>query len=241
VISAHALRERSPQNKLAAMHSNLLMAIFERLYDRYGQQGWWPGDTKFEIAVGAILTQAISWTGVEKALSNLQSAGVFSMDGLNKIPQDDLARLLRPCLYYNVKARKLKAFVEHTVNYYNSDLDVLLAREPQSLRRELLSIYGIGEETADDILLYAAGQPFFVIDAYTRRILIRLGMAPKLQAYEAYQELFHRSLPNSTRLFNEYHALLDRHAKETCRKKPLCTGCCILDLCHMGQQNSTQA
>ena len=213
-----------------------LLEVFHRLYDRYGPQGWWPGDTRFEVIVGSILTQAISWTGVEKGLENLKAAGVFSVEELQAVPQDDLAQLIRPCLYYNMKARKLKAFVRHLSDHYGGDLGAFLSQESLTLRQELLSIYGIGDETADDILLYAAERPFFVIDAYTRRILERLGIAPGKRDYRSFQELFHRELPRDTDLFNEYHALLDRHARELCRKAPVCSPCCLLEVCPTGQQ-----
>lgn len=215
----------------------MLIEVFHRLYDRYGPQRWWPAESTFEVIVGAILTQGVSWTGVEKALDNLKPAGVFSLEGLRSTPDEELAQLVRPCLYYNVKARKLKAFAEHLWFRHNGNLETFLAQESSALRAELLSIYGIGEETADDILLYAAEKPFFVIDAYTRRILKRLGMAPAQETYRAYQGLLHRELPRDAQMFNEYHALLDRHAKESCRKRPECPSCCLLDICSTGRRN----
>jgi len=212
-----------------------LLEVFQRLYGCYGPQGWWPAQRKFEVIVGAILTQAISWTGVERAIENMRAAGVFSLEGLTETPAEELARLVRPCLYYNVKASKLKAFAAHLWRHHQGDLEAFLSQDAPALRQELLSIYGIGEETADDILLYAAERPYFVIDAYTRRIVRRLGMAPAREDYRSFQGLFHRGLPREASLFNEYHALLDRHAKESCRKRPLCSSCCLLELCPTGQ------
>jgi len=219
------------------MRGNALLEVFRRLHQRYGSQGWWPAESRFEVIVGAILTQGVSWANVERALENLKQAGVFSLQGLRECPHEQLASLLRPCLYYNVKTRKLKAFAEHLHRRYADNLETFLSQEPSALRSELLAIYGIGEETADDILLYAAGQPFFVIDAYTRRILKRLGLAPSQDGYQAYQQLFHQGLPRDAGMFNEYHALLDRHAKESCHRRPLCLSCCLLDLCPTGRGN----
>ena len=213
----------------------ILLEVYDRLYQRYGPQHWWPGDGPLEVILGAILTQFTAWANVEKALSNLKGAGLMSTTTLRDIPEERLAALLRPSGTFNSKARKVKAFVNHLCERYGGDLGSLLSREPAVLRRELLSIYGIGEETADDILLYAAGVPSFVIDAYTRRIIQRLWLAPERQSYHAYQELFHQALPGNATLYNEYHALLDRHAKETCRTRPLCAGCCLLELCATGQ------
>lgn len=212
-----------------------LVEIYHRLYQRYGPQHWWPGESRFEIVVGAILTQSAAWKNVERALENLKTAGCFSAQALREIPEGELAVLLRPSGYFNAKARKLKAFINHLWAEYRGDLGLLLGKDGADLRRELLSIYGIGEETADDIVLYAAEQPSFVIDAYTRRILQRLGLSPREESYRAYQQLFHGALPPDASLYNEYHALLDRHAKESCKKEPLCEGCCLLEMCPTGR------
>ncbi len=212
-----------------------LIEIYHRLFQWYGPQHWWPGESPFEIVIGAILTQGTAWANVERALNNLKTADCFSSKTLLEVSEEELAILLRPSGYFNAKARKLKAFINHLWEEYEGELDMLLAKEGNELRQELLSIYGIGEETADDIVLYAAEQPSFVIDAYTRRILQRLGLSPKEGSYGAYQEVFHGALPPESSLYNEYHALLDRHAKETCKKEPLCEGCCLLEMCPTGQ------
>ena len=214
---------------------DFLMGVYRRLYHQYGPQYWWPAESPFEIVVGAILTQSAAWTNVERALDNLKAAGCFSSQALRDIPEIELAVLIRPSGYFNAKARKLKAFINHLWEGYEGDLGLLLAKSSADLRQELLSIYGIGDETADDIVLYAAEQASFVIDSYTRRILQRLDVSPKEESYRAYQELFHRTLPPDASLYNEYHALLDRHAKESCKKEPLCEGCCLLELCPTGQ------
>ncbi len=212
-----------------------LMRVYRHLYDTYGPQHWWPGETPFEVCIGAILTQAASWGNVEKGLANLKNAGVFSARALRETPQEDLARLLYPCGYYNAKARKVKAFVEHLGARYGDDLGAFLARPAEALRDELLGIHGIGEETADDIVLYAAGQPSFVVDAYTRRLLARLGLADETWAYGRLRALFMDALPRDAALFNEYHALIVRHGKERCRKRePLCGGCPVFSVCPFG-------
>ena len=221
---------------------NIFLDIYQRLYRRYGPQGWWPGDSgPLDVIIGAILTQSAAWTNVEQALKNLKAADCWSLDAIHHKDQADLAEIIRPCGYFNSKARKLKAFAAQVHDRHGGDLDIFLGQDVAPLRVELLSIYGIGPETADDILVYAAGKPSFVIDFYTRRILSRMGLAPqdeskgKSSDYHSYQSLFHRSLPPDPVLFNEYHALLDEHAKRACAKTPLCQDCCLRDLCATGK------
>ncbi len=214
-----------------------LLEVYRRLYDAYGPQGWWPGaETPIEVCVGAILTQSAAWTNVEKAMHRLRSTGRLSLAGIHETPQEELAELVHASGYFNAKARKLKAFARHVYDHYSGDLAAMLARPWEALREELLGVYGIGEETADDIVLYAAGGPTFVVDAYTRRILQRLGRPAPEERYESYRRLFMDVLPPDARLFNEYHALLDNLAKEACRKRaPLCGECPLLDLCPTGR------
>jgi endonuclease-3 related protein len=219
----------------------LLQEIYRRLYEAHGPQHWWPGEGPFEVIVGAILTQSAAWTNVEKALASMRTAECWSFDAINSIPEADLAAIVRPSGYFNAKARKLKVFAAHLAENYLGVLETLLAKETGTLREELLSIHGIGEETADDIVVYAAEKPSFVIDSYTRRILDRMGLAPdtKNPKYGDYQDLFHQHLPADTPLFNEYHALLDRHAKDPCAKRdPKCSSCCLSDLCATGLKNT---
>ena len=208
-----------------------LLDIYQRLFDRYGPQSWWPADDPFEVIVGAILTQSAAWTNVEHAISNLKAEMTLTPTALYDLPLDRLAQLIHPSGYYNAKALKLKAFADRLHSKYNSDLERLFALDTATLRPELLSIYGIGEETADSIILYAAGRPIFVIDAYTRRIVSRLGLALEKDSYRTLQVLFTENLPHDEGLFNEYHALLVRHGKEVCRKTPRCTPCCLRSLC----------
>ena len=215
-----------------------LLDIYNRLFSHYGPQHWWPGDSAFEVIIGAILTQASSWNGVDRAIANLKAQGLMNPKALRAVDQEELAGLIKPSVYFNAKAQKVKAFVQHLWEHYDDDLEAFLKRDAPQLRHELLSIYGIGEETADDIVLYAAGKPIFVIDAYTRRILGRLELVPARDTYGSYQAIFMDNLPHDTGLFNEYHALLDHHAAETCRKKgPSCGECCLLDICPTGARN----
>jgi endonuclease-3 related protein len=208
-----------------------LLNIYHQLIARYGPQYWWPAPEPFEIIVGAILTQSATWGNVEKAIANLKSAGALSPSALRQLPLAELARIIHPCGYYNAKALKLNSFAHWLGAHYNDNLGKLFANDIDRLRQQLLSVHGIGQETADSIILYAANKPTFVIDAYTRRIINRIGLAPLANSYNAYQTLFIDNLPTDTRLFNEYHALLVRLAKEVCRSRPSCPQCCLNDFC----------
>ena len=214
--------------------SQTLAEIYRRLYEFHGPQHWWPGESEFEVIVGAILTQSTAWVNVEKALSAMKAAGCWSFQAIAELEEADLALIIRSSGYYNAKARKLQAFARHVLD--RGGLAPLFDQETAALREELLSIFGIGEETADDIIVYAAGKPSFVIDSYTRRILDRMELSPiGRPGYGAYQELFHANLPAETSLFNEFHALLDQHAKLVCTKRgPRCAACCLIDLCPTG-------
>ncbi|MDY6910873.1 MAG: hypothetical protein SVM79_00715 [Chloroflexota bacterium] len=208
-----------------------LKGVYNCLYDRYGPQRWWPADEPFEVIVGAILTQSTAWVNVEKAIANLKNAEVLNPASLRQLPIDDLAALIKPSGYYNVKAHKLKALVER-LDDFNDILSDMLSPDVPQLRNELLSIYGIGPETADSIILYAAQKPIFVIDAYTHRIMGRLGLNPTSDSYTGLQSFFMDNLPHDERFFNEYHALLVRHGKEVCKKSsPLCIDCCLTEYC----------
>ena len=212
------------------------MDVYHRLFDAYGPQHWWPGaETPIEVCIGAILTQSAAWTNVELAMRRLREADALSLDGIHAATQKELAELVHASGYFNVKARKLKAFAQHVYDHHGGDLDAMLAQPWEPLRKEMLGIYGIGEETADDILLYAAGAPSFVMDAYTRRILARMGIHAPDERYESYRAIFMDALPRDAQLFNEYHALLDNLGKEVCRKRaPRCHECPLLDLCPTG-------
>ena len=208
-----------------------LLEIYRRLPDAFGPQGWWPARDDFEMAVGAILTQSTAWVNVEKAIANLRSAGLLSPAALHAVPERILAEMIRPSGYYNAKARKLKAFADHLMARHGGSLSALFHVKLPDLRRELLSIWGIGPETADSIVLYGARQPVFAVDAYTRRILSRLALAPADASYERLQRLFMENLPESTPLFQEYHALLVALDKGICRATPVCHRCPLRALC----------
>lgn len=216
---------------LSVKKNNSLLAVYHRLYKHYGPQHWWPGNSPFEVMVGAILTQSTAWQNVEKAISNLKGAAVLFPTSLRRLPLEEIERLIYPCGYYNAKTRKLKALVNWLRDTCDDNLDRLFSNSTEELRKQLLSVHGIGPETADSILLYAANKPVFVIDAYTRRIVSRLGLAPHKDTYEDYLQVFKQVLPSDTQLFNEYHALLVRLGKTVCRKKPLCAQCCLFDIC----------
>ncbi len=211
-----------------------LMTVYERLHTAYGPRNWWPGDGPFEVIVGAILTQNTAWKNVEKALANMRSAGLWSFEAVLQADRDKLAEVIRPSGYYNTKARKLQVFAGVVVEEYGGSLKGLLSLDLPELRQKLLSIWGVGEETADDIVLYAAGKPSFVIDTYTKRIVDRLGWKTGGAKYVDYQRLFADLLPADAALFNEYHALLDAHGSRTCKKTPQCPGCPLQDLCLTG-------
>ncbi len=205
------------------------MAVYRRLHAAHGPQHWWPGDSVFEIMVGAVLTQNTAWTNVEKAIVNLKVAKALSPDVIAAAPHRRLAAWLKPSGYFNIKAKRLRAFCQWLTRHGGAKR---LARLPtETLRAELLQVHGIGPETADDILLYAFNRPVFVIDAYTRRIFQRLGCIRGDEDYETLRGLFEKSLTTDTQLFNDYHALIVAHAKDICRPRPRCTSCGLRALC----------
>ena len=209
-----------------------LALVYARLAAAWGPQHWWPGDTSFEVAVGAVLTQNTAWSNVEKAIDALRSSGALSAQALTALPEMELATLIRPAGYHNMKARTLRALsawlMRHTPH---GDPAELTDADLQGLRADLLSVHGIGKETADSILLYAAGRPIFVVDTYTRRIGARLGLLPPGVDYDAAQAFFVSRLPSDTHVYNELHALIVRLAKEHCRARPLCAPCPLASRC----------
>ncbi|MDE0041593.1 MAG: endonuclease III domain-containing protein [Candidatus Poribacteria bacterium] len=208
-----------------------LLKLYDQLRSAYGSQAWWPAETPFEVIVGAILVQSTAWRNVVKAIDNLRRANLLTPSRLGKIPQPELEELVRPSGYFRVKAKKLRAFLTHLEVHHNYRLDSLFAADAFTLREELLSIYGIGNETADSIVLYAAEKPVFVIDSYTHRLLSRLGWVRGKYDYDKLQAIFMDALPHDVRLFNEFHALIDRHSSRICRKTPRCEGCVLLAEC----------
>jgi len=204
-----------------------LLEIYRRLYHAFGPQRWWPGETPFEIAVGAILTQNTNWGNVEKAIDNLKRDKALNVESINNMKTEKLASLIKPAGYFNVKAKRLKAFISFLTNEYHGSLKRMKKEEMQTLRVRLLQVHGVGPETADSILLYALEKPVFVIDAYTKRILSRHILMEYDKSYEEFQKIFHSSLKRDVKFFNEYHALFVRLGKTYCRKKPICKGCPI--------------
>ncbi|MFC1928792.1 endonuclease III domain-containing protein [Chloroflexota bacterium] len=213
--------------------TKVLQSIYRQLNNYYGPQHWWPAEEPFEVMVGAILTQSAAWLNVEKAIANLKAAKVLSPEALRRSSLSEIATLIHPCGYYNAKARKLNSLARWLGEYYDDNLKKLFANNTGYLRQQLLSVHGIGPETADSIILYTANKPVFVIDAYTRRIVDRIGLSPHGSTYTAYQALFTDNLPADTKLFNEYHALLVCLGKDVCRQRPLCNHCCLRGICYL--------
>lgn len=207
------------------MKPEILETMYQRLFASFGPQHWWPGDSAFEVAVGAILTQNTNWSNVEKAIANLKKEKALSAKMLHRISASDLAELIRPAGYFNIKAKRLKNFIHFLHAEYQGSMARMAKETLPAVRNKLLPVNGIGPETADSIILYALEKPVFVIDAYTKRILSRHTILRHDESYEAYQQLFHTKLSNDVLLFNEYHALIVRLAKDFCRTKPICRGC----------------
>ena len=191
----------------------------------FGHQGWWPGQTALEICVGAILTQNTNWRNVERALKNLEADRAMTMRRLHAISREDLAALIRPAGYFNVKAGRLKSFISHVWDHSRADLDAFLARDAAALREDLLTVNGIGPETADSIVLYAAGRASFVIDAYTHRIVVRHGLVGPRADYTTGKALFETHLRRDVELWKDYHAQLVAVGKHFCRPRARCEGC----------------
>ncbi len=202
-----------------------LARIYHILLQRLGPQHWWPGETPFEVLVGAILTQNTAWVNVARAIQNLKNAGNLEPESLHKLNLSELSRLIRPSGYYNIKAKRLKEFMDHLFLNHKGKLEKMFDQELHVLREELLGIKGIGPETADSIILYAANKPIFVVDAYTKRIFSRHGFFPEGWRYNEIQSLFMGSLPKDVDVYNEYHALIVRLAKVHCKKRPICHQC----------------
>lgn len=215
--------------------SQTLMAFYEAMGSRFGPQGWWPGQTKLEICVGAILTQNTNWSNVTRAIANLQAAGCMSVGALHRLEDRRLAELIRPAGYFNVKARRLKHFIAAVWEFGGEDLEGFLDRPVSTLREALLSIHGIGRETADSIILYAADKPSFVVDAYTCRILFRHHLIGPEDDYEAVKELLESALPTDVALWNDYHAQLVAVGKQYCRPTARCDGCPLEGFPHDAQ------
>ncbi len=200
--------------------------IYNRLYKFYGPQHWWPADGSFEVAIGAILTQNTSWANVERAIANLKTQDCLSFERLFRINKGKLSCLIRPAGYYNIKTERIKNFIKFLKMSYQGCLDKMRVKDTVTLRQELLSVNGIGKETADSILLYALDKPVFVVDAYTKRIFSRHGFFHETIDYDDAQDFFLAHLKPDVKVFNEFHALIVRLAKDFCKKnKKNCHGC----------------
>jgi endonuclease-3 related protein len=202
-----------------------LLRIYETLDRFFGNLHWWPGETPFEIAVGAILTQNTNWANVEKAINRLKTVGVLEPGILHRLDDGVLADLIRPSGYFRVKTKRLKAFLDVLCGTFGGDLGKMLSGDLQEARQRLLEISGVGEETADSILLYAGRKPVFVVDAYTRRILSRHGIVDEKTSYSGIRDLFLSCLPRDTGVYSQYHALIVETGKQYCRKEPRCSEC----------------
>ena len=208
-----------------------LQEVYDRLFNAFGPQHWWPGETPFEVMIGAVLTQNTSWSNVEKAIANLKEADLLDPHALYKVPVEELEELIRPAGYFRVKAKRLQNLLKFLVKEYDGDLEAMFARGLSSLREELLGINGIGPETADSILLYAGGLPTFVVDTYTHRYLARHGWIDFEADYHQIQDYFFDGLAQDVKLFNEYHALIVHLGKHLCKKtNPRCRECPLFDL-----------
>lgn len=204
---------------------NELFEIYAKMNSHFGDLNWWPADEPFEVMVGAILTQNTAWTNVEKAIAALKERCLLNPGAILRIPEEELADLIRPSGYYRLKASRLKSYVRFFTQNYFGNVEMMRKESLCVLREKLLGVWGIGRETADSILLYACEKPIFVIDAYTKRILCRHNLITKNLTYEGIQNLFMENLPHELSLFNQYHALIVNTGKIFCRKNPDCAGC----------------
>lgn len=215
------------------MNRDDLLWIFDRLLDRYGPQHWWPAETPFEVMVGAVLTQNTAWSNVERAIGNLKQSACLDCARLAAISLPELAAMIRPAGYFNIKAQRLQNLCRFLL--HSGGEGKLAAYRTADLRHALLSVNGVGPETADDILLYAFERPVFVIDAYTRRLFHALGRISGEESYETLRADFETALGPDAHCYNEYHALIVMHAKIHCRKRPVCEGCPLNERCEQGR------
>ena len=220
-----------PAGREFTVKEALIKEIYRALKQENGFQNWWPGDSPFEIAAGAILTQNTSWTGVEKAISNLKDAGLLSAEKLLAADPETIASLIRPSGYFNLKTARLRALCEFLTQHDAADLSNLAELETPELRSRLLELKGVGRETADSIILYAVGKPIFVVDAYTRRIFSRLGLVKPDTAYDEIQIFFEENLSPDLDIYRDYHAQIVCCAKQYCQTKPKCLKCPLSRMC----------
>jgi len=202
---------------------NKIYRIYKILDREFGPQHWWPGETPFEVMVGAILTQNTAWKNVEKAINNLKEQELLSPEKIYNTPTEEIAKVIKPSGFFNIKAKRLKSFISFFIEAYGGNIENM--KRDKNIRKKLLSVPGIGKETADSILLYALDIPVFVVDAYTKRMLLRHNIIKDGADYDEIQSIFTNTLPKNVRIYNEYHALIVRLGKEYCKKNPLCDNC----------------
>jgi endonuclease-3 related protein len=216
---------------METIHDNVYRRVYRRLLEAFGPQQWWPGESPFEVMVGAVLTQNTNWKNVERAIDNLREADLLDPRALYDVPPEELEELIRPAGYFRLKTRRLRSLLQLLVERYDGSLEKMFAVDPATLRNELLGVHGIGPETADSILLYAGEIPSFVVDTYTHRILSRHGWIGFDADYHAIRDHMQSSLPEDVSLYNEYHALLVRLGKDYCRKSnPKCDQCPLAEM-----------
>jgi endonuclease-3 related protein len=201
--------------------------IYQKLYGYYGKQYWWPADSPFEIMIGAILTQNTAWSNVEKAINNLKQENIINSKRLAKLSKSELSVLIKPSGFYNIKAKRLMSLVTFINKTYSGSIDKMKQQKLSVIRPQLLTVHGIGEETADSILLYGLDKPIFVVDVYTKRIFTRHNYFDPKASYSLIQRFFMQNVPKTVKIYNEFHALLVTLAKDFCRVKPKCTTCPI--------------
>lgn len=208
-----------------------LISIYDKLFSAFGEQHWWPAKTSFEMMTGAILTQNTSWSNVEKAIANFDDK--LRPDFILEVSKDQLAAIIKPSGFFNQKSIRLKILAAW-FKQYDCDIDRLRSYEADTIRHELLSLSGVGHETADSIMLYALKKPYFIIDTYTRRVFTRIGLSLP-EDYDAVRSMIEKSLPRDADLYGEYHALIVKLAKLNCKKKPLCGDCPLHDCCNFAK------
>lgn len=224
--ASHPCEKRARKHTASPQILPVLHSYYDALFREYGEQRWWPGRTRFEVIVGAILVQNTSWTNVERAIKELRRERLLSPEAMENVPLEKLRRLVRSSGYFRQKARRLKEFAGFLRERYAGSLDKMFRAPTAVLREQLLAVHGIGPETADSILLYAGGHAVFVVDAYTRRMLERHELVHAKASYEEIRRLFEESLPKRVSLFNEYHALIVHTGKHFCRAHdPQCSAC----------------
>jgi endonuclease-3 related protein len=212
-----------------AVNTNLLL-IYENLLSKFNNQKWWPAETPFEVVIGAILTQSVSWTNVEKAIKNLKDSGILEPGKLHQKEAIEIAHLIKSTRFYNEKAKKIKNFLDFLYDEYGGNLQKMSEESQVILRKKLFTIKGLGEETVDSILLYACDKPVFVVDAYTRRIFSRYGIIKETASYGDIQTFFMDNLPEDLELYNDFHAQIVHLGKNICKTLPQCNICPIREI-----------